>query len=386
MDELPRFVTVDDYEPVARERLAAGRVRLLRRRRRRRVDARGEPTRVRSMEPAAPGPARVGPARSVDDDPRDVRVASRCWWRRGPTNRWRIPTASGRPRARPRRRARSWWSPPRRSTCWRTSSAASDGPKWWQLYVFEDRSVTADMLARVVDGRIRSDLPHGRPPRLRPAAPGHAERVRAAASAARHRGLPCDSMLSWDDIAWLRERTPGLSAPGEGYPHGRGRGAGGRTRASTGSSSRTTADVSSTARPPGVTALPEVVGAVAGRVPVLVDGGIRRGTDVVKALALGADAVLVGRPCVWGLAVDGEAGVADVLGILRAEFENAMALCGCRTVAEITPALVAPGVTAARRVCHHRRSWPATTSTPTRTAPTARSRRRSWSTWPWSAG
>ena len=60
--------------------------------------------------------------------------------------------------------------------------------------------------------------------------------------------------------------------------------------------------------------------------PVLVDGGVRRGTDVLKAIALGAAAVLVGRPVVWGLAADGEAGVASVLEILRAEFENAMAL------------------------------------------------------------
>jgi isopentenyl diphosphate isomerase/L-lactate dehydrogenase-like FMN-dependent dehydrogenase len=94
--------------------------------------------------------------------------------------------------------------------------------------------------------------------------------------------------------------------------------------------------------PAGLTVLPEVVDAVAGRVPVLVDGGIRRGTDVMKALALGADAVLAARPFVWGLAVDGEAGVVDVLRILREEFENTMALCGCRTVAEITSALVTP--------------------------------------------
>lgn len=89
-------------------------------------------------------------------------------------------------------------------------------------------------------------------------------------------------------------------------------------------------------------ALPEVVETVAGRVPVLMDGGVRRGTDVVKALALGATAVLVGRPVVWGLAVDGEDGVAAVLGILRAEVENAMALAGCRTVAEFDRDLIAP--------------------------------------------
>ena len=95
---------------------------------------------------------------------------------------------------------------------------------------------------------------------------------------------------------------------------------------------------------------------MAGRVPVLMDGGIRRGTDVVKALALGAEAVLVGRPASGGSPSRARTGVADVLGILRDEFENAMALCGCRTVAEITSALVGSRVTAARRVCHHRRS------------------------------
>lgn len=87
-------------------------------------------------------------------------------------------------------------------------------------------------------------------------------------------------------------------------------------------------------------ALPEVVEAVAGRVEVLVDGGIRRGTDVLKALALGACAVQGGRPVLWGLAVDGEAGVRHVLELLRTEFDSAMALCGCRNVAEITRDLI----------------------------------------------
>jgi isopentenyl diphosphate isomerase/L-lactate dehydrogenase-like FMN-dependent dehydrogenase len=65
------------------------------------------------------------------------------------------------------------------------------------------------------------------------------------------------------------------------------------------------------------------------------DGGIRRGTDVVKALALGATAVMIGRPAAWGLAAAGEDGVVDVLRILREEVENAMTLCGCPTVADI---------------------------------------------------
>jgi isopentenyl diphosphate isomerase/L-lactate dehydrogenase-like FMN-dependent dehydrogenase len=76
-------------------------------------------------------------------------------------------------------------------------------------------------------------------------------------------------------------------------------------------------------------ALPQVVDVCGGEVTVLVDGGIRRGTDVVKALALGAHAVLIGRPALWGLAVDGEQGVRRVLELLRAEVELALTLLGC---------------------------------------------------------
>ena len=89
-----------------------------------------------------------------------------------------------------------------------------------------------------------------------------------------------------------------------------------------------------------ITVLPEVVEAVDGRIPVLVDGGFRRGTDVFKALALGAAAVLVGRPACWGLAAAGEDGVVDVLRILRSELENTMVLAGTRSVGDITGAHV----------------------------------------------
>jgi 4-hydroxymandelate oxidase len=84
--------------------------------------------------------------------------------------------------------------------------------------------------------------------------------------------------------------------------------------------------------------LPEVVDAVEGRVEVLVDGGIRRGTDVVKALALGARAAMVGRPVLWGLATAGEDGARHVLELLRDEIELALLLCGCPTPADVTPA------------------------------------------------
>ena len=89
-----------------------------------------------------------------------------------------------------------------------------------------------------------------------------------------------------------------------------------------------------------IQALPEIVEAAAGRCEVYMDGGIRRGTDILKALALGARAVLVGRPVLWGLAVDGARGVQQVLEILHTELERAMKLAGCPTLSSINRALV----------------------------------------------
>jgi 4-hydroxymandelate oxidase len=158
-------------------------------------------------------------------------------------------------------------------------------------------------------------------------------------------GLPQDDLvfdpnISWADIAWIRERAAlpllvkGIMTA-EDARIALDHGVDGIVVSNHGG--RQLDGVAA-----GVTVLPEVVEAVGGRVPVLVDGGIRRGTDVLKALALGAAAVLVGRPTCWGLAVAGEQGVAEVLGILRAELENAMALAGVRSVVEITAAFVSP--------------------------------------------
>ncbi len=94
--------------------------------------------------------------------------------------------------------------------------------------------------------------------------------------------------------------------------------------------------------PAAIDLLPGVVAAAGHSVPVLMDGGIRRGTDVVKALALGAAAVAVGRPVIWGLAADGERGVARVLALLRDEVEQALALCGAASARDLTPDLVRP--------------------------------------------
>ena len=92
--------------------------------------------------------------------------------------------------------------------------------------------------------------------------------------------------------------------------------------------------------PATIPVLPEIVDAVAGAVEVYVDGGIRRGTDVLKAMAYGARAVLVGRPILWVLTVGGEAGVKSVLEMLRQEFDLAMALSGCSNLTAMTRDLV----------------------------------------------
>jgi 4-hydroxymandelate oxidase len=92
--------------------------------------------------------------------------------------------------------------------------------------------------------------------------------------------------------------------------------------------------------PSTIELLPGIVDAVGGRVPVLLDGGVRRGSDVVKALALGARAVGIGRPVVWGLAAGGEAGVRRVLELLREELDHTLALCGAGSLRDLTPDLV----------------------------------------------
>lgn len=218
-------------------------------------------------------------------------------------------------------------------------AGASAFAKWWQLYVFTDRDLTAETLRRVNAAGYGAvcftvDFPVGGL-RHRDTRSGFDVPI----------GLPQDDLvfdpnITWDDLAWIRELAPlpllvkGILT-GEDARIAVEHGVDGIVVSNHGG--RQLDAVSA-----GITALPEVVDAVRGRVPVLVDGGMRRGIDVFKALALGAAAVMVGRPAAWGLAVAGEEGVVDVLGILRAEFENAMTLAGVRTVGEITPAFVAP--------------------------------------------
>ena len=140
--------------------------------------------------------------------------------------------------------------------------------------------------------------------------------------------------LAWKDIDWLREATQ-LKIVLKGIVHPKDadlairHGADGVMVSNHGGRQLDTV-------PATIDLLPAIVDAVGGRIPVLLDGGIRRGTDILKALALGADGVAIGRPVLWGLAVDGEAGVAQVLEILRSELARALMLSGCGSIRDIT--------------------------------------------------
>jgi len=219
-------------------------------------------------------------------------------------------------------------------------ATASDGPKWWQLYISADRGFTEEMLARVrasgfsaicwtvdfpVNGLRHRDTRNGF---VMPLGLDRSDYV-------------YDPAITWDDLGWIRERTQDIPILVKGILTSEDAdlaiqaGADGIVVSNHGGRQLDRS-------PASLDALPEVVDAVAGRIPVLMDGGVRRGVDVITALALGASAVLVGRPCAWGLAAAGEPGVRGVLEILHAEFENAMALSGCRRVDEITRDLVGP--------------------------------------------
>lgn len=214
----------------------------------------------------------------------------------------------------------------------------SDGPKWMQLYVFEDRGYTERMLHRVAGSgygavMLTADLPvRGTRDRERRNGFEIPRRLRPSGGA-------YDPGISWEDLDWIRERAPlpilvkGVLTA-EDARRAVDAGADGIVVSNHGGRQLDGTQAS-------IEALPEVAQAVAGEVVVLLDGGVRRGTDVLKAIALGAAAVLVGRPTAWGLAVDGEEGVFRVLEILRGELDTAMALTGCGTISDITPELVA---------------------------------------------
>jgi isopentenyl diphosphate isomerase/L-lactate dehydrogenase-like FMN-dependent dehydrogenase len=232
------------------------------------------------------------------------------------------------------------------------TAAAPGAPQWFQLYWSQDRGFTKELVESVAEAGFRAlvltvDFP----------AAGRRERdIRAAFALPddlplpnlpvrlaredfhRELGSVVDPSLTWRDLEWLRAVCPltlvvkgvltaedALLAAEHGAAAVIVSNHGGRQLDGVPS----TLDV-----------LPEVVEAVGERVEVLFDGGIRRGTDVLKALALGARATLAGRAIVWGLAVAGEDGVAQVLALLRDEIQVGLKLLGCASPAEVTRAHV----------------------------------------------
>ena len=240
--------------------------------------------------------------------------------------------------------------------------AAASGPVWFQLYVYRDRGATEALVRRVEAAGARAlvltvDAPflgrRERDVKNRFALPPdlgienlHAAGYARLPPASGESGLAAyvaellDPSLTWEAIAWLRSITS-LPVLVKGIVRADDAvravewGAAGIVVSNHGGRQLD-------ASPATIEVLPRIVDAVAGRAEVLVDGGIRRGADVVKALAYGAKAVCVGRPVLWGLAANGREGVATALAMLRRELDLAFALCGCANVASVTRDLVEP--------------------------------------------
>ena len=238
--------------------------------------------------------------------------------------------------------------------------AVATAPVWFQLYVFKDRAISASLVKRAEVAGCKAivftvDVPLlGRRERdvrnqfklpddlsvnnLLPAGPPEFSDGTAGSGLAPYIASLFDPALTWKDVEWLAGITKlpvivkGILRSDDALlavKHG----ASGIIVSNHGARQLDTT-------PATIAVLPEIVDAVTGAVEVYVDGGIRRGTDALKAIACGARAVFIGRPVLWGLACDGEAGVRYVLEMMRQEFDLAMALSGCPTLSSITRDLI----------------------------------------------
>ena len=228
-------------------------------------------------------------------------------------------------------------------------AAASKTPLWFQLYVQPDREFTRELVHRAEMAGYQALVVTVDTPVLGPRyrelrakfSPPERSNLRGLKSATgAHRpteesifSISLDPKLTWKDIDWLRSITrlpvllKGVQNPADAERAVEA-GVAGIIVSNHGARNLDTG-------PATIEVLPRVVEKVGGKMPVLVDGGIRRGTDILKALGYGANAVLIGRPYVYGLAVDGAGGVTRTVNILRRELESAMALCGRTSIASI---------------------------------------------------
>jgi 4-hydroxymandelate oxidase len=241
--------------------------------------------------------------------------------------------------------------------------AAATGPVWFQLYVYRDRQATEGLVRRAEaagckalvltvdapllgrrerDVRNRFRLPPGLAvANMLPEGYGDVPEVVGDSGLAAYVANLLNPALTWKDVAWLQSITKlpvlvkGIVRPDDALRAAEA-GAVGIVVSNHGGRQLDTS-------PATIEVLPEIADALAAgghQIEILMDGGIRRGTDVVKALALGAKAVLAGRAILWGIAADGEAGATHVLRLLRDELDLAMTLAGAPTVADITRDLV----------------------------------------------
>lgn len=231
---------------------------------------------------------------------------------------------------------------------------ASQAPLWFQLYIQHDRAFTLDLVQRAEQAGYRALVLTGDaavsgarnrqqragfrlPPGFDPINLRGCERAPAPpptiVDSPVFNGMLATS-ATWRDLEWLQARTQlpivlkGVSSDDDAA---RAVALGVQGIAVSNHGGRTLDTM-----PAAIELLPSIADRVGGKVPIILDGGVRRGTDVLKAIALGASAVMIGRPYVYGLAVAGALGVAHVINILRAEFEMAMALTGCATLENIT--------------------------------------------------
>ncbi|XP_055709440.1 uncharacterized protein LOC129805505 [Phlebotomus papatasi] len=238
------------------------------------------------------------------------------------------------------------------------AAATPNSPKWFQLYIYIDRNLTRNLIRRAEKAGYRAivvtvDTPMFgfRRPKNTLSLPSHlyldnftSERIEGLKEAGE--GLNLAGYLSsniyrcltWEDIKWLVKETH-LPVLAKGVLRAddamRAVECGCKGIIVSNHGGRQLDSV-----PPTIDVLPGIVSAVGDKVAIIVDGGIRQGTDVFKALALGARMVLIGRPVVWGLTVGGQAGVVDVLKILQTEFDVAMAVSGCSKITDITRDLI----------------------------------------------